>query len=375
MSGVEGAVQRSEGRFGEAAKWLTRLRDSTEMSRAELQSWQAFIASPKNHEAFGSLQRIANVLTGISRPALPSWEEVGQDTYDGAVSVQLWREQQALKAKQIIKLWRPGWLTGWLVGVATAGLGALLILGAWFSVHVWLSSKPQTYQTAAAEHLIVSLKDGSKITLGAKTKLHVQFTAGQRQIHLHRGEAIFSVAHNAKYPFVVFAGSGSVTAVGTEFNVWRDLDRTTITVTEGAVDVRPLSAAQTLSAAATAPTRAARVEKGEEVSYQEGGHSSAVTAADVSAATAWREGRFVYRHTPLKYVISDVNRYFRDQLVLGDSAAGELQFSGAVPQSLTAGEFARALQSIFQLEATEAKGRIVIRMRAPDPNKQSAVKL
>jgi len=106
------------------------------------------------------------------------------------------------------------------------------------------------------------------------------------------------------------------------------------------------------------------VGKGQRLSYQENGESTAVEVTDLSTATAWREGRLVYRHMPLKYVISDVNRYFRQQFVVGDQVVGELPFSGAVLQNQAPSEFLHALKAIFPIETVQTEsGAIVIRSR------------
>jgi len=51
------------------------------------------------------------------------------------------------------------------------------------------------------------------------------FTRSRRSVILGRGEALFEVAHDSARPFVVIAGNGSITAVGTTFDVRKDADR------------------------------------------------------------------------------------------------------------------------------------------------------
>jgi transmembrane sensor len=45
---------------------------------------------------------------------------------------------------------------------------------------------------------------------------------------------------------------------------------------------------------------------------------------------AWREGYLTYKEAPLSLVVSDLNRYFPNRIVLQDSDTGLRRFSGAI---------------------------------------------
>jgi transmembrane sensor len=372
MSPAQGTADVARGRLLEAAEWLTRLRELEELSSADLRAWQQFIASPENRQAFETMQRIASATVTLARPPLPSAAELSDDTYDGTVSVSRWQTQRALREYDGPATQRRTWRSRWMLSAAAVAF--LLVLALTVLPFHWISA-PQAFRTQPGEHRVLTLKDGSTVALGAKTVIEVQYDGGRREVRLQQGEALFTVAHDRSHPFVVQVGGGTVTAVGTEFNVWSNLDRTTVTVTEGAVDVKPVQLSQASESAASKLGAASRVHKGQEVTYDEEGRRTQVQPADVASATAWRDGRLVYRHVPLKYVISDVNRYFHQQLKLEDPKVGELEFSGAVPQGLSAIDFARALERIFPLESIELDDRsIVIRRRTSTADKEPLVK-
>lgn len=69
---------------------------------------------------------------------------------------------------------------------------------------------------------VVTLEDGSVVQLNAASAIAVEFTEKRRVIRLLRGEAFFQVAHGADRPFTVMAGTTSVTALGTAFDVRYD---------------------------------------------------------------------------------------------------------------------------------------------------------
>jgi len=70
---------------------------------------------------------------------------------------------------------------------------------------------------------IVSLPDGSSITMNRNTTLSYKSSFGKRnrQVALS-GEAFFEIAPDATKPFTIDAGKASVTVVGTSFNVITD---------------------------------------------------------------------------------------------------------------------------------------------------------
>ncbi len=217
----------------------------------------------------------------------------------------------------------------------------------------------------------VVLADGSRVNLGAQTELTVDFGDGRRMLYLERGEALFSVAHDTTHPFVVRAGQGTITAVGTQFDVRRGLDRVTVTVTEGVVSVAP----DTTSTAAPKPQPLAarwqpvQLAQGQQVTYDEAHDRGRVETAEVSAAE-WATGRFQYRGVPIRYVIADLNRYRNDPIVLKDGAAGDYGFTGTVYVERTA-EWLLSIERILPVQISrESDGHISIESRpSSEPEK------
>lgn len=91
-------------------------------------------------------------------------------------------------------------------------------------------------------------------------------------------------------------------------------------------------------------------------------------AEQVGTTVAWRPGRFEYRRVPLSHVIQDANRYSKRKLVLGDSAAGALLYSGTL-FSRDVDEWIVGLERIYpQIEVILTdNARILIRTRVQAP--------
>ncbi len=92
-----------------------------------------------------------------------------------------------------------------------------------------------SYASTLREQRIITLDDGSVVSLAPQTRISVRFSKAHRDIQLHAGEADFQVAHDTARPFRVHAGASIVQAVGTRFSVNRLPSGTVVAVSEGVV--------------------------------------------------------------------------------------------------------------------------------------------
>lgn len=203
----------------------------------------------------------------------------------------------------------------------------VIVLAGYLSLYQDFSplQKETTYQTAIAEHKTIKLEDGSEINIGARSIINVDYNIHRRNITLVRGEAVFKVAKDKSRPFVVNVAKGSVTAVGTAFNINSTTSNVTVTVLEGIVDV----VAETVSEKIT-PVSLSRVSAGNSISYNNNGQISPVTKANLDAAISWEQGLLVKINTPLEQMIDDVNRYSSKEIIIGDSKLKNIKFTGTI---------------------------------------------
>jgi transmembrane sensor len=186
-------------------------------------------------------------------------------------------------------------------------------------------------------------------------------------VELKTGEAFFEVQPDHSRPFVVRAGSVTVTAVGTKFNVRRTRERTIVSVTEGAVDVVADSAikeektANMHSEALATPVRVSAGQQAVRAITQPG---LTLTDIDPAAVAAWRGGRLEYVMEPLGSVIDDVNRYGRHPIEIRDAQLRDLVFTGTVFRDQI-DSWPLTLGSAFPVKATVgADGVIVLEARS-----------
>ncbi|MGH8240361.1 MAG: FecR family protein, partial [Steroidobacteraceae bacterium] len=223
----------------QASWWFARLQDA-EMPAHVLKRWKRWEAISENRRAFDDIVQLSGRLRSarplISIPTTP------EDGYDGSVSVHAWRLLRQGRTRMQPRLKAAAFAIGLAAAFAVAAVGLK-----WVSPVSWRSiigdARMSVTETGIGEHRDIFLRDGSQISLGAKTAIAAEITEDARIVVLTRGEALFHVKRDPSRPFRVIAGGGTITAVGTAFNVRRrEDDHVVVTVTEGTVEVTPGSA-------------------------------------------------------------------------------------------------------------------------------------
>ena len=181
------------------------------------------------------------------------------------------------------------------------------------------------------------------------------------------GQASFKVAKDAERPFIVFAGEGSIRALGTEFDVYKSPDGVRVTLIEGRVRVASVETSGDVSAPPLSdvadhgapPLTQIDLSPGEQAAIASIGAVSAVEEVDVERIVAWREGKVSFRNTPLVEAIAEMNRYSEVQIRLaGGGELDDLRVSGVFRVN-NSDHFVNALESLFGIEAKrEARGGV-----------------
>lgn len=362
-------------RWAEALIWRNTLREAEgkDLTNALAREWQHWYADLENQRAFDDVSRLLSDRGLYRTRPRPRRAELEADGYDLSVPIAEWRKTHTprLTRRECASAgnWRR-WLSG---GIAVAAVAAVAVLVVRWPLRFWSAvglSGPVVYQTNVGELEVVHLRDGSSIALGGRTELSVAFSAQRRSVSLIEGQAWFKVAHDPRWPFVVAAGDGTITAVGTAFLVTRDSDQVVVTVTEGAVEITarrlgqpPLGLDQGFTLKPVlAPIR---VSRGEEVAFSDKGTLSPVKHADIHAATAWTHGRLTFDDQPLRYVVETVDRYSSLHIAVSPSA-GALRFSGIVfDDEIEA--WLRGLERIFPVAVEERGAAVCIHLRNSKP--------
>lgn len=152
----------------------------------------------------------------------------------------------------------------------------------------------QVVRTAAGEIRDEALPDGSHVLLSPGSEVYVRISAERRQLQLKRGQAWFQVAADARRPFQVHTPHGTVTALGTAFDLAVQGSSSVVTVTEHRVGVE--SGSGSLQAF-----------EGQQLRFD--GQTPALPRAADAGALAWRERRLHWVSAPLAEVTQGLDRW------------------------------------------------------------------
>jgi transmembrane sensor len=212
------------------------------------------------------------------------------------------------------------------------------------------------YATRHGEQIAQRLVDNSVLRLDTDTAVTVRYGRSQRLVEVERGQVLFEVAHEPRWPFRVVAGFAEMRAVGTKFNVYRRPDSTIVTVLEGQLDV---GLAPGQPGAAAAGDRTVAVQAGEQVQVAQGTLLATAASADTGRSTAWLRREIVFEQEPLAAVAAEFNRYSAIPIEIDTPELRSLAISGVLSgddtESLVA--FLRSLDGV-KVEVTRTRIRV-----------------
>ncbi len=203
----------------------------------------------------------------------------------------------------------------WMSAGALAASVIVAAVSAWALVsHV---PTPVIYVAGAGGQRTLELEDGSTVRLDVQSEVAVRFTAKTRSVELTKGRALFDVAHDAGRPFNVRIENDTVTALGTRFQVQKQGPQVLVTLARGVVEVTSHDRGKRI---------VQRLRPGEQLALEPGGATK--QRIDPEMVTSWSRGRHVFRDTPLREALAEVNRYSIRKVRLGDPGLAALTVSG-----------------------------------------------
>jgi transmembrane sensor len=372
-----------------AAGWFVEFNEG-KVSQAQREAFIDWLkTSPEHVRAYLQVAAHWEDARALNKPSLPAIEElvvIGRESAGAnVIAFGIARSKGARQAgvaesplpgesftarSQARLVWRSLLVAGLVV--ATLGTGT----------SYWFQYQRGMYATQPGEQRSITLEDGSAIELNSRSKIRVAFHPNERDIELLSGQALFRVAKDHARPFVVQSGATRVLAVGTQFDVYKHANGTTVTVVEGRVAIFPFAPPPTGTASEllpvageTAPDSAPQLNVHPRTARANPRWDAAAGLApalgdgmaspneillaageqltvskdslqrdehpDVAAATAWTQQQIVFNATPLSQVAEEFNRYNTRHLVITDSRIADTRVSGVFsstnPDSLLRG--------------------------------------
>lgn len=177
------------------------------------------------------------------------------------------------------------------------------------------------YASGVGEIKEVVLDDGTQLVLNTNSAVDVVYTDNARRIELRFGEIMITTAHDsavAGRPFSVSGRDGEVLALGTRFVVRQREGTSSVSVLEGAVQVRPRHSLAVL-----------RVDAGHGADF--GADVQADHQGDLGdnnpypldeSASSWSQGLLLAEQMPLSTFIEEIGRYRHGVLRYTPEVAG-----------------------------------------------------
>jgi transmembrane sensor len=302
----------------EAAAWAAKLEAAPEQVHPGLNEW--FAQNPKHAGALLRAQAALALFDPVSHTE-------NQPTEGGRASA-----------------WKRLTIAGGGAAVLAASLAAFLLTG----------SPNERYETQIGEVRSVALSDGSSVSIDAKSRIDIAFTAKSRDVHMQSGKVLFRAAHDTQRPFRVIVDTIVITDIGTTFQVADDdpSGAVEVLVTQGAVRVDSPAGRINLTAGQRArfsklATNGLRPE------------AVRIASVDIERMLAWRDGRLELDGETLDSAVGDINRHSRLQLRVGSAVLGRESLYGSFRMDDAAG-FARAAAVSLGTEAHTGPDGIVI---------------
>ena len=273
--------EASDAIDAQAASWFARNRNDAD--RVDRKAFAAWRANPAHARAYAEFEQL--------------WTDLAQ--------LQPLNKPLALPRRKPV--WRPA------LAIAAALLCAVL------APHLGAPREPYHAQVAghAKGTRTLHLPDGSTLYVNANTRIHVDFTAHQRILHLDKGQLYIEVAADQERPLYVQAGEANVRVVGTGFDVRRSERQLVVSVAHGQVAFEP---------DAKRPVILLQARQRAIYQYAKGTlQQQTLNGEDVAD---WRSGHLAFRNRELASLIDELSLYRPQAPVQVNKAVAQLKVSG-----------------------------------------------
>lgn len=300
MNVTDHPQQQQERLLEEATDWLMRLNEAP-TDAALIAAWDDWLQASEAHAgAWARICRtwaaLGDMPTAAPEPALPAM--------DAAPT-------------------RSAHPRGWRFSRRSLGIVSASLMSAAL-VAVLVAPTVQTrleadFRTGVGETQIVTLADGSKVTLAPETSLAEDFDGGARHVRLLSGEAFFEVERDTARPFIVAAPDASVRVLGTAFSVRDTGHGTRVELAHGAIALTP-DKAEAGAELTLQPGDVVNVERADGKTER-----SQVAPADIAL---WRTGQLAVTDQPLGDVVALIQRQHSGWIVMPESDIAALRVTG-----------------------------------------------
>lgn len=193
------------------------------------------------------------------------------------------------------------------------------------------------------------LADGTKVWLNEESELKFPevFEGEKREVYV-KGEAYFDVEKDAKSSFIVHSSAGTITVLGTQFNVSDYAGESTcVTLVEGSVELRDLE------------NREKKILPGQQGLF--GKDRVEVKEVDVEEVIAWKEGVFVYKEKRLDDILKSLARWYDLEIFYQNTPLGEEVYTAKFERFDSVDIIFRRLEDVGYIKFERKGDTIIVR--------------
>lgn len=217
--------------------------------------------------------------------------------------IALFSEKKDTKKKtvRLIPMFR------WATRIAAA---IIVAVSGYFMTTDYLYNKdaqPQTITVPAGQRAQITLADGTRVWLNAKSTLTYAGNFGRKERNVQLdGEAYFEVAKNKSIPFYVQTEMHNVRVVGTCFNVcaYRGSKEFETTLVEGIVDIYTSDSKQVVT----------RLQRDEFFANYDGHYKKTILPS--YEYLRWKEGLYCFDDVPFSGILDKLEKYYNVKITV-----------------------------------------------------------
>lgn len=201
----------------------------------------------------------------------------------------------------------------------------------------------------------LQLSEGTKVWLNAESSIRypVAFSEDERKVEI-TGEAYFEVTtlrlrSGLNKRFVVSKGNMNVVVLGTRFNVntYDNEDNIMVTLLEGSVKVQTGQSERTIKPGQQAVLKNTNID--------------VLSDVDVSAITAWKEGKFVFNNTNIQLIMRQMERWYDlEKTEFKSESVKQLAFNGAISRYNNASKVLELLEEAGSIHFTIQGKKVIL---------------
>lgn len=175
-------------------------------------------------------------------------------------------------------------------------------------------------KTNTGEMQSFTLDDGSKVTLGARSAINLNFKTDQRQIDLIQGDIYIDVAKDPNRPLIIHTPQADYKALGTRFIVYQYPKHSVLNMLHSKVEATALQSNHLSKV----------VQQGENITAGSQGLSQ-ISDIDIAAtAFAWQKQQILANDLSLSDLLTRLGRYHHQYLIFNRASLEQYKVSGVI---------------------------------------------